>query len=557
MSSSSTPPLEWTVTFPTLGDVLDGWLEAHARVPDGFDRGKVFHESDWQFWCLANHYRIRPEAEWRPAAPLKNQAFTYRRSQVIAPQKTGKGPWAAGVVAAEAVGPTLFGGWAEKGDGYACSDWGCSCGWEYEYLPGEPMGIRNPSPLIQCTANSEDQVANVWRPLTAMIRLGPLADLLAIREDFIRIRGTHEDDEDLDRIDAVTSSATSRVGNPISFALQDETGLYLASNKMHKVAEAQRRGAAGMGGRTLETTNAPNPAEDSTAQRTFEAQAPDVFKFYRKPPERLSYRNKAERRQIHRYVYFGSPWVDLDSIEAEAAELAEKDLAQAERFFGNRMVAGSGAWLTGAAIEGALEVRDRPKSEPVCLGFDGSDVDDWTALRAETFDLHQFTPLDAQGRPTVWNPAEFGGRVPRLEVLAAIEWVFASFDVVRAYFDPPGWESQVSHLQGKYGERTVFEWPTYRIAAMHGALERFRTDLVTPSGLTLAPDPVAERSFANAVVRPRTGQAYIIGKPSQPQKIDVAMAGVLAHEAVSDAIAAGDLAKRKKPAISTTFYGFT
>jgi hypothetical protein len=135
------------------------------------------------------HYRIREEAEWKPDEPLLAQAFVYRRSQIMAPQKTGKGPWAAGITAAEAVGPVVFGGWAEAGDGYACSEHGCGCGWEYEYLPGEPMGIRHPSPLIQLTANSEDQVANVWRPLTAMIRLGPLADLLAVREDFIRILG--------------------------------------------------------------------------------------------------------------------------------------------------------------------------------------------------------------------------------------------------------------------------------------------------------------------------------------------------------------------------------
>jgi hypothetical protein len=37
--------------------------------------------------------------------------------------------------------------------------------------------------------------------------------------------------------------------------------------------------------------------------------------------------------------------VNLDSIEAEAAELMETDPAQAERFFGNRAVAGHGSWL--------------------------------------------------------------------------------------------------------------------------------------------------------------------------------------------------------------------
>lgn len=345
-------PDDYLVDFPTLGDIVDAWIEAHCRVPDGFHRGQPLRQADWQFWCLANHYRVRREAYWRPERPLLNQAFVYRRSLIVGPQKLGKGPWAAGLVSAEAVGPTVFGGWAEEGDGYACADHGCSCGWEYEYLPGEAMGIRQPSPLIQLTATSEEQVDNVMKPLRSMIGLGPLADLLLVREGFIRIIGS-SDDEDMDRIDAVTSSARPRLGNPISFALQDETGLYTKTNKLIEVADSQRRGAAGMGGRTIETTNAWNPAELSQAQLSWESQAQDIFKFFRRAPAGLSYRNKAERRRIHAHVYAGSPWVDLDSIEGEAAELLERDPAQAERFFGNRLVAGAGSWLRDGLWEAA------------------------------------------------------------------------------------------------------------------------------------------------------------------------------------------------------------
>ena len=171
----------------------------------------------------------------------------------------------------------------------------------------------------------------------------------------MRIVGQNADDPDLDRIDVVSASATSRIGNPISFAVQDETGLYTKSNRLMKVSDAQRRGAAGMGGRTIETTNAWDPAEDSVAQRTYEAQADDIFRFFRDPDREpalrgadgkpLSYASKANRRKIHAYVYKGSDHVNLDSIEAEAAEIAEKDPAQAERFFGNRVVAGGGAWM--------------------------------------------------------------------------------------------------------------------------------------------------------------------------------------------------------------------
>lgn len=351
---------EFLVDFPTLGDLWSGWKEAHCRVPDRHQRGAPFREYDWQFWCTANRGRVRPGVVHDPARPLRNQAFTYRRTQVIAPQKMGKGPMTATDAALSACGPSEFCGWASGGEAYRCEDQGCPCGWEYPYLPGEPMGERHPSPLVQIMATSEDQVDNIWRPLTAMIHLGPLRDLLAPRETFIRVRGLSEN-PDLDRIDRITASALSRLGNPVTDAYPDESGLYLASNKLRRVAETIRRGAAGMGGRTFETTNMYDPAEGSYAQSTHESTSSDVWTYWRNPDglgaprhrdgSPLSFRAARDRRRLLAYVYTGADHINLDSIEAEAAELMETDPAQAERFFGNRPVRGAGAWLAPGAWE--------------------------------------------------------------------------------------------------------------------------------------------------------------------------------------------------------------
>ncbi|OXN01470.1 terminase [Bifidobacterium vansinderenii] len=357
---------EFVIDFPTLGDLNDAWITAHCRQPDGPLRGRPFQLSDWQFWILANRLRIRDDAEYVPPEEVTidnpmvlNQAFTYRQTLTVGPQKTGKGPTEAAFVADEAKGPVIFDGWAQPGDCYRCSDWGCPCGFEFPYQAGEPKGRPHPSPLIQMTANSEDQVKNAYRPLQAMIQLGPLKHLLLVRDNFIRILQPGIDGEDdgldLDRIDIVTSSAKSRLGNPISDAEQDEAGLYTDSNGMIKVADTQRRGAAGMGGRTHAWTNAWDPSENSYAQRIWEAQAEDVFIFYRNPDldprlrhedgSQFSFFNKRERRQILSTVYEGSPWVSIDSIDAEAVALMRTDPNQAERFFGNRLVQGAGAWL--------------------------------------------------------------------------------------------------------------------------------------------------------------------------------------------------------------------
>ena len=537
-------PAEWRIDWPTLGDLVTAWVERHCVVPDKHLRGKPFVYSEWQFWAAANHYRIRPKATYDPERPPLNQAFHNRRSQIMAAQKLGKGPWAATICATEGVGPSQFEGWAEDGDAYMCAEHGCPCGWTYWYLPGEPMGGRHPSPLIQILATSEDQVENTFGPLRTMVKIGPLGKLMAPRENFIRIFDA-SGDQDLDRIEAVTSSADSRLGNPISFGLQDETGLYVPTKDgkggMVRVAETQRRGAAGMGGRTMETTNCYDPSQNSVAQRTFEGQAADVFKFYDPPPAHLSWKDKRERRRILRYNYRHSPWVDINSVEAEAAEIGEQDQAQAERFFGNRIVAAADSYFDSDAFEAIAEPHQVPDGAPICLGFDGSQYDDWTAIRARWMDAgdgrtYGFTPTFAD-RPTFWNPAEHGGEVPRGEVQAAVEALFARYDVVRMYCDPELWQSEIDAWAVKWESRVV-QWPTNRTKAMSEALKRFKVDISTQA-FTHDGDPTTLTHIRNARKVRRPGGIVIIGKPTNHQKIDLAMADALAHEAACDAKAAG------------------
>lgn len=525
---------EFVVGWPTLYVGVD-WIENHCVQPDGFRRGQFMELYDWQAWCTLNHYRVRADAEWIPDDPLLGTAFVYRRSQIIAPQKTGKGPWSATGVSLEAVGPALFAGWAGKDDGYACVDHGCGCGWEYPYAPGEAMGMRWPTPLIQITAFAEDQTANIYRPLQSMIKLGPLGDLMRVGEGFIRIG-------EEGRIDTVTSSAQSRLGNPVTYVAQDETGIWTATNKMINVADTQRRGAAGMQGRTQETTNAFDPTQKSQAQLTYQGKAPDVFKFHRPPPPHLSYANKAERRKIHASVYSGSKHVKLDSIEAEAFELIDKgDLAQAERFFGNRMKAGSGTWLDIERWKARTKPREIPAGTAIVLGVDGSDTDDWTGFRAQTEDGYQFTPrYGPQALPTIWNPADFGGQVPRLEVADAMRWVMKTYHVVRVYIDPPGWTSEADAWAAEYGEKVVLRWYTQRLIQMHAAAERQKTDVSkADSAFTHDGCEITTAHVEATHMEPRTQGRYVLCKPEDGRKIDLAVCSVLADEAAGDVTAAG------------------
>lgn len=540
---------EYEGEFPSLGWAVAEWIEAHCVIPDREDAGSPFLLSDEQLRFLVHHYRLKPnatEARWQTA-------WQYTRSLLVKPQKWGKAPITSATICAEAVGDVLFAGW----DAF-----------------GEPVARPWPTPIIQVTAYSEDQTDNIWKVLLPMIQMGPLADIIPdTGETRINLPGQGW-------IEPVTSKALSRLGARITFAPQDEVGTWVSPN-MRYLADTQYRGLSGTGGRAMLTTNAWDLAENSVAQQIAEGgELTDYIDHVQAPPT-LSYANKRERHRIHEIVYGDSAlkinrkgirvsgWVDLERIEIDAAKLAARDPNQAARFYGNRPTMGSGQWMPDGAWADKIEIRDRPKSVPVCAGFDGSDADDWTGIRLETLDRYQFTPVyHSDTRRTIWNPAVWPGhRIPRSEVMAAWDDIFANYDVVRAYLDPPLWGSEIAHLQGKYGDKVVIEWPTYRLNPMHAALESFKTDVTNPdSDFTHDGCEFTAQHIRNAVERARgvqtdinglRRQTYIIGKASQTQKIDLAMSSVLAHEAVSDAIAAGDLGKRKADKISTTFYGFT
>ncbi|XTZ17056.1 terminase TerL endonuclease subunit [Micromonospora echinospora] len=175
----------------------------------------------------------------------------------------------------------------------------------------------------------------------------------------------------------------------------------------------------------------------------------------------------------------------------------------------------------------------------VCLGFDGSLNNDWTAIRAETLDGFQFTPrYGPDRRPTIWDPGQWGGEIPRGEVRAAVDELFTMLDVERSYWDPEDWESDIDEFALRYGEKRVVQWRTNRVTQMYEAIRRMETDLIT-GAISHDGCPITTVHVANARKVAKPGQKYVLGKPNEHQKIDAAMASVLAHEAAADARVAG------------------
>src|SRR5690606_9389751 len=175
-------------------------------------------------------------------------------------------------------------------------------------------------------------------------------------------------------------------------------------------------------------------------------------------------------------------------------------LAQAERFFGNRMSAASGMWMDIDRWQARCRPREVPDGTPIVLGFDGSDTDDWTVIRAETQDGYQFTPTYGGGLPTVWNPDEWAAT---------------------------------------YGDDRVIRWYTHRPVQMHAAAERLLVD-VTKAGSTFTHDgcPYTAAHIEATHKAPRPGDRYVLTKPDDGRKIDACIASIICHEAAGDVTAA-------------------
>ena len=180
-----------------------------------------------------------------------------------------------------------------------------------------------------------------------------------------------------------------------------------------------------------------------------------------------------------------------------------------------------------------------PAGTKVAGGFDGATVSDWTVIKLETVTGLLFTPRYGPNRaPTLWNPAEWPGESMRGEVEAAWAEITATYRVGRVYCDPWHYQTDIDRWAGLYGADVFVDWHTNRDRQMHAALERTVTDLSTG---VLKHDgcPITTLHMANARKIAKPGDRYIIGKPSEGQKIDGAMGSVLAHEAASDLRAEG------------------
>jgi hypothetical protein len=525
-----------TNEFPTLGYQVADWIEERCAIPDREFIGEPFLLIDEQLRFLLHFYRLDP---------VTGEFIYYRGAQLTRPQKWGKGPFSAAIICAEAQGPVRFDRWEpDHPDG----------------VVGKPVA----TPLIQVTAVSEDQADNVYSALLPMIELGALRGEI---EDTglgrINLPGGG-------KIEPVTASARSRLGQRVTFSVQDQTESWLSQNGGRKLADNQRRNIAGMGGRWLSTPNAWDPTEESVAQYTAENEKDGVYHDDITPPDSLSIRNKRDRRKLLKLAYGDAiagtregkkrsitPWIDLDRIESEVLALLPRDPAQAERWFCNRKRSPEAAAFPADRVDELVKRDAIPEPAPrrrptrralITVGVDGARfVDALAAVATDVASGHQW-PIGIWERPEA-APDDY--EHPLGEIDGAVSETFEEYDVWRIYIDPQYIDHLVEMWQGRWGENRVIKWLTNRPRQMAWAVRSY-SDAFAAGDLSLADHADFIRHLKNAVRSPVNvydddhHQMHTISKdrPDSPRKIDGAAAAVLSWEARGDCIAAGIIGGR-------------
>lgn len=345
-------------TTPTLGYLVRAWLQWH--LPSPRNERQRLELAPWQKSRILRWYELDEAGKRR-----------WHRCHDEDPKGKGKSPLAAAVDIVEFRGPVVFSGFAKGGEVYDCLDHACSCGWGYEYEPGEPMGASwgspgLPAPWVQVVAVSEKQTGNTWAALHYFLSANDKRLEHQLRLDAGRTLVYWRDRDDA-KIERVTSSAGSRTGQPITHATMDEPQEWTPALRGPELATTVLANLTKLDGWAHFTGNAPvlgmgSVSEmlgyryDDTARAWAAVDAPKVLQIRPRPSVQPTEDMTRDRlRPLVQEVYEGTPWTPVERILDDAADRMAYPWSETLRLFlnvpGDVRVAGS--WMPAELWESA------------------------------------------------------------------------------------------------------------------------------------------------------------------------------------------------------------
>lgn len=512
--------------WPTLGPQVCDFIEDNLVFGPGDLRGQPARLDDEKRGLIYRMYEVYPQSH--PRAGRRR----FKRVGISLRKGVAKTELAAWIAAAELHpnGPVRCTGWNDD---------------------GQPIGGGVTDPYIPMVAYTEEQSDELaYSALKMILEHSPLAaDFDIGLERVMRIGGDG-------KAASLATSPDARDGARTTFQVFDETHRFTlprlkAAHKTMLANVPKRRLADAW---SLEITTAPAPGENSVAEDTMDyarqvaggaIQDSRLFFFHRQAGDEHDLETvEGIRAAVVEASGPARAWSDIDGICDQWAD-PSSDKSYLQRVWLNRLVRGS---------ERAFEVeRWRELADPdyqvmrgalITVGFDGARWHDATAL-VGTEIITGFQWLLGLWEKPEHLSLEFW-EAPVDEVNAAMAAAVETYQVWRAYCDPPYWETTVAAWAGQYGDQRVVEWWTNRPKPTAYAIKQFDTAIAAGD---LLHDGSADhrRHVGNAVrkylnIRDEEGQPlWTIYKerPDSPHKIDAAMASILSWEARCDAIAAG------------------
>ena len=505
--------------FPTLGYEAGLWIEANCCHGPGDVQGEPI-ELDREIWTfLAHAYRLDPVSGRR----VTDEAVLSR------PKGRAKSEVAGFLACFEAFGPCRFQSWDAD---------------------GQPVGRRVTAPFIKCLATEENQAGNTFANVSFIA--GEWGQ--EHRPDVYRLASHLRNYQtstalylpDGGEIRACSSGAASKDGGKETFAVADETHLYVLRETKAMYGTVRRN----LGKRKiaepwmLQTSTAYRPGESSIFEETLTAwrkgELPsEVYVDHREAKGKIDLEDHDHTiKQLTQVYGEAAAWMDLERIYRTMRDIRScPDEETAARYYLNRPLASKDAWIPDSIVERQVQREAIEPGESIALGFDGSLNDDSTVLIASRMSDGLVFPIGIWSKPA--GPAGMWWEVPRSDVLQTIRETFERYKVSRLYMDPHEWRSDIDDLAAEFGDETVYAWSCDRFMSVGPALDRLRTDLVN-GAVWHSGDPVLMEHFRNAYVR-RRGSQMLVRKeyPQSDRKIDAVMGAMLAYEARNDAVQAG------------------
>jgi phage terminase large subunit-like protein len=514
--------------WPSLGGQVCAWIEENLVFGPGDLRGQPARLDDEKRALVWRLYEVYP----------KNHKWAGRRRFKR-----------AGLSLAKGTAKTEFAAWIAAAELHAGSPVRC-VGWDGD----KPIGGPVTDPFIVLSAYTEEQSDELcYGALKAILELSPIANDFDIGLDRImRVRGDG-------KAVSISGAPSARDGARTTFQIFDETHWWTLERlrRAHQtmLANIPKRRLADAW--SLETTTAPEPGTGSVAEATMEyaRQVEDgtvkddrLFYFHRQARDEHDWKTEeGARAAIIEAAGPCAAWRDNESI-LQLWRDPTSDRSYIERVYGNRLVRSTRKAFDVLLFKKLKAPNLVKPGDAITVGFDGSKFHDATGLIGSHVETGYQFHLGSWERPYgVEN-----WQVPADEVDACVREAFETYNVLRMYADPPYWQEWLAKWSGDLGEERVIAWWTNRRKHMTYALECFDT-AIKEGTLSHDGNDVLVRHVGNAHKRvlnekDEQGKAlWLIEKerPDSPQKIDLAMASVLANQARVDVIACGLFGKQE------------